>query len=108
MKPDGRGMVVLSADTVARGDRTARPGCARARGVALLAGLLLGLGCGSGVPQPGLVDGAQPPYGGSHQLITSYGDAGGAHGSTTATKKTNVLPDGSYRFAPVWITMMGD
>ena len=54
---------------------------------------------------PTKVEGAQPPYGGSHQLITSVappGGAGGAHGSTTAGGGSPKLGDGSYRFAPVW------
>jgi hypothetical protein len=61
-----------------------------------------------GLPgNPVSVDDHKPPYAGSHQLITSFGAAGGAHGSTTPSGKTNTLPDGSYRFAPVWTTMMG-
>jgi hypothetical protein len=61
-----------------------------------------------GLPGPPTsVDNTKAPFGGSHQLITSFGPAGNAHGSTTASGTENTLADKSYRFAPVWTTMMG-
>jgi hypothetical protein len=52
------------------------------------------------------VDNAMPPYGSSHQLITSA-PTGNPHGSTTAGGDSPKAADGSYRFAPVWRYMMG-
>jgi hypothetical protein len=60
-----------------------------------------------GLPGPPTsVDGARPPYGGSHQLITSA-PTGNPHGSTTAGGDSPKAADGSYRFMPVWRQMMG-
>jgi hypothetical protein len=50
-----------------------------------------------------VVDAATPPYGRSHRLVTALPPQSGesAHGMTAAGKSPR-LPDGSYRFAPVW------
>lgn len=59
-----------------------------------------------GIPGPPTsVDGAQPPYGDAHQLITSA-PTSGAHGSTTAGGGSPQV-NGAYRYAPVWRYMMG-
>jgi hypothetical protein len=55
---------------------------------------------------PTSVDGARPPYGGSHQLITSA-QTGNPHGSTTAGGASPKAADGSYRYLAVWRYMMG-
>jgi hypothetical protein len=52
------------------------------------------------------VDGGKPPYGNSHQLITSAA-VGNPHGSTTPGAASPKNADGSYKFAPVWRYMMG-
>ena len=60
----------------------------------------------SGMPTS--VDGAAPPYGGSHQLMTSAATSDG-HGSTQAGGVSPKDANGAYAFLPVWQTMyVGD
>jgi hypothetical protein len=56
-----------------------------------------------------VVDDAAPPYGNSHQLVTSLAPANGgnAHGTTAAGKAAPQLPDGRYRFEAVWRFLYG-
>ena len=56
-----------------------------------------------------VVDGASPPYGGSHQLITRLPPEGGAnpHGMTAAGKASPRLTDGTYRFSAVFRYLFG-
>jgi hypothetical protein len=52
---------------------------------------------------------ASPPYGASHQLVTSLPVAphDSAHASTSAGGDTPQLPDGSHRYLPVWRYLFG-
>jgi hypothetical protein len=57
-----------------------------------------------------IVDGAAPPYGGSHQLVTKLVVTDGEnnpHGMTAAGKASPRLPDGTYVLAPVWRYLFG-
>ncbi len=56
-----------------------------------------------------VVDDAGPPFGGSHQLVTSLPAANGGnpHGTTSAAKASPQLPDGRYRFEAVWRHVYG-
>jgi hypothetical protein len=53
-----------------------------------------------------LVETASPPYGGSHELITSL-SVGFAHGSTATDGSTPLDANGAPLFAPVWRYMFG-
>lgn len=55
---------------------------------------------------PTVVDGAMPPYGGSHRLVTSA-PTGNGHGSTSANN-SSPQQDGEWVFLPVWETMYLD
>ena len=58
-----------------------------------------------GLPgEPTSVDGASPPYGGSHRLISSAATNDG-HGSTQAGGPSPKDGDGAYLYLPVWQTM---
>lgn len=50
--------------------------------------------------------GGQPPFGGSHQLVTSQPGAN-PHGMTTAGKASPRAADGAYSFTPVWRYLFG-
>lgn len=54
--------------------------------------------------EPASVDGAPPPYGGSHRLISSAQTNDG-HGSTQAGGSSPKDGDGAYLYLPVWQTM---
>jgi hypothetical protein len=57
-----------------------------------------------------IVDGAAPPFGGSHQLVTRLVVTDGdnnPHGMTAAGKASPRLPDGTYVLAPVWRYLFG-
>jgi hypothetical protein len=56
-----------------------------------------------------VVEGASPPFGNSHQLVTTRAptEVESAHGMTTAGKASPREPDGSYHFAPVWRYLFG-
>jgi len=56
--------------------------------------------------QPVVVDGAAPPYDGSHRLVTSA-PTGDGHGSTQAGGASPKDPQDAYLFLPVWRTMYG-
>ena len=59
-----------------------------------------------GVPgAPTSVDGAAPPYGGSHRLLSSA--PGNSHGATQAGGESPEV-DGDYLYRPVWETMYTD
>lgn len=61
-----------------------------------------------GLPgEPVSVDGASPPYGGSHRLISSAATNDG-HGSTQAGGSSPKDPNGGYLYLPVWKTMYLD
>lgn len=64
----------------------------------------LGLGA---LGAPVSVDGAAPPYGGSHQLTTNAvpSSAGEYHGSVVVDRNTPLAADGTPLFAPVWSRM---
>jgi dienelactone hydrolase len=53
---------------------------------------------------PAQVDGAQPPFGGSHQFLTRLAPTGPVyyHGMPVADDYTPLLPDGTPTYAPVW------
>lgn len=55
------------------------------------------------------VDDAKPPFGNSHQLVTSHPamGKGNAHGTTTAGRASPLNADGTYRFEPVWRYLFG-
>lgn len=53
-----------------------------------------------------LVESSSPPYGGSHELITSLA-VGFAHGSTVGDGATPLDANGAPLFAPVWRYMLG-
>jgi len=57
------------------------------------------------VGEPALVDGAAPPYGGSHRLVTSA-PTGDGHGSTQAGGASPMDGD-AWAFEPVWRLMYG-
>lgn len=56
--------------------------------------------------QPVVVDGAAPPYDGSHRLVSSA-PTGDGHGSTQAGGASPKDPQDAYLFLPVWRTMYG-
>jgi hypothetical protein len=58
---------------------------------------------------PVLVETSAPPYGGSHQLLTSLAPAGGSnyHGTTAAGNAAPRVADGSYRFQETWRYLFG-
>ena len=58
---------------------------------------------------PVTVDGAAPPFGGSHQLVTAVDPVGGKdpHGTTTASGASPRTSGGGYAFAPVWRYLFG-
>lgn len=58
------------------------------------------------IGDPALVDGAQPPYGGSQRLVTSA-PTGDGHGSTQAGGASPKDANDAYLFLPVWRTMYG-
>jgi len=53
-----------------------------------------------------LVESSSPPYGGSHELITSLG-VGFPHGSTAGDGATPLDANGAPLFAPVWRYVLG-
>jgi hypothetical protein len=53
-----------------------------------------------------LVETASPPYGGSHELITSL-SVGFAHGSTATDASTPLDANGAPLFAPAWRYVLG-
>ncbi len=55
---------------------------------------------------PAAVDGASPPYGGSHRLVTSAPTSDG-HSSLQAGGSSPKAGDGSYAFLPVWRALYG-
>jgi hypothetical protein len=52
------------------------------------------------------VEGGAPPYGGSHQLVTTL-PGNNPHGITAAGKASPTGPDGSYQLVPVWRYLHG-
>jgi hypothetical protein len=59
------------------------------------------------VGEPVVVDGASPPYSGSHRLVTSA-PTGDGHGSTQAGGASPKDGSGAYVFLPVWKYMYVD
>lgn len=55
---------------------------------------------------PVTVDGAAPPYGGSHRLRSSAATTNG-HGATAPGGSSPKAAGGAYVYAPVWATMFG-
>ncbi|MCK6590317.1 MAG: hypothetical protein HUU21_07210 [Polyangiaceae bacterium] len=56
------------------------------------------------VGDPAPIDGASPPYGGSHRLVSSAATADG-HGATQAGGPSPKDGDGAYLYLPVWTYM---
>jgi hypothetical protein len=56
-----------------------------------------------------VVESAAPPFGGSHRIVTSLppGEGVNPHGMTAAGRASPRLPDGAYRFAPVFRYLFG-
>jgi hypothetical protein len=56
-----------------------------------------------------VVEAAAAPFGGSHQIVTSLPPMAGVnpHGMTAAGRASPQLPDGSYRFLPVFRYLFG-
>ena len=57
------------------------------------------------VGEPTVVDGAEPPYGDSHRLVSSA-PTGNGHGAVTAGSSSPMEND-EWVFLPVWATMYG-